>query len=118
MTLTLDEIVEHEERLRREIVERECLLAAFKVLHGYAANGQSPKSMEMVSFVTALSPSTARLPLEEPTTPPPAPAPEALPAIPVVPPYMHPELRAIGSRFGNNGKFVSWAIKQMTRTTP
>ena len=44
--------MQHEERLRREIVERECLLAAFKVLHGYATNGQAPKSMELGSAVS------------------------------------------------------------------
>src|SRR5437868_5550216 len=64
MTLTIDEILEHEERLRREIVERECLLAAFKVLHGYFANGQGPKSLELGPLVSvlALSPPAVALP--------------------------------------------------------
>src|SRR5713226_3030557 len=103
MPLTLDEIVEHEERLRREIVERECLLAAFKVLHGYAANGQGPKSLELGSLVSALLPSTSDVSLNELGAPPP-PAPAELPAQAPVTRYMHPELRAIRYGFGNNGK--------------
>jgi hypothetical protein len=113
MPLTLDEIVDHEERLRREIVERECLLAAFKVLHGYAANGQGPKLLELGSLVSALAPSTPQNPLEERTASLP-PAPAALPAVAPVPPYMHPELHAIGNRFGSNSKIVWWAIQRMT----
>lgn len=107
MSLTLDEIVEHEERLRREIVERECLLAAFKILRGYAANGQGPKSMELGSLVSALLPSTSDVSskgLGAPPPPPPAP----------VTRYMHPELRAIGTGYGNNGPIVWWAIQRMT----
>jgi hypothetical protein len=113
MPLTLDEIVEHEERLRQEIVERECLLAAFKVLHGYAANGQSPKSMELGSLVSALAPAAPAIPLQEPAgTPvldpmnPPASAP--------VTRYIHPDLAVFGSQSGSNGKIVSWAIQRMT----
>lgn len=113
MPLTLDEIVEHEERLRREIVERECLLAAFKVLHGYAANGQSPKSMELSSIASALVPSAANLSLAEPATQA-APAQAKLPAPPPPAPYIHPELNAIGSRHGRGTEIVRWAIQRMT----
>ena len=112
MPLTLDEIMEHEERLRREIVERECLLAAFKVLHGYAANNQSPKSMELSSLAWAFAPPPITLPLEEPTAPPPAPA--ALPQPPPEPRYVHPELAAIGNHFGSKGEHVRWAIQRLT----
>ena len=110
MTLTIDEILEHEERLRREIVERECLLAAFKVLHGYFANGQGPKSLELGPLVSvlALSPPAVALPertAELPAPPPPPPPPA---------PYIHPELTAIGFRFGNGTKIVRWAIRRMT----
>jgi hypothetical protein len=110
MPLTLDEIVEHEERLRREIVERECLLAAFKVLHGYAANGQSPKSMELSSLASALvTPSAPTAPLAELTA---EPAPAPAPAPPK--PYVNPELIALGGRHRSDGLVVKWAIQQMT----
>jgi hypothetical protein len=114
MSLTLDEIVEHEKRLRREIVERECLLAAFNVLHGYAANGQNPKSMELVSLVTALSSSTARLPFEEQTASPPAPVTAALPTLAPKPRYLHPELVEIGRHSASHVQYVRWAIERMT----
>jgi hypothetical protein len=107
MSLTLDEILEHEERLRREIMERECLLAAFKVLHGYVANGHGPKSLELGSFFLALGPSTPAIALQESTTelpPPPTP----------VRPYIHPELEAFTGRMRNYGQIVAWAIKRMT----
>jgi len=113
MPLTLDEIMQHEERLRREIVERECLLAAFKVLHGYAANGQGPKSMELGSLVSALAPSTPDVALQGLAASLPG-ATAVLPAQAPVPRYMHPELRAMKNRFGNNGEIVSWAIQRMT----
>jgi hypothetical protein len=109
MPLTLDEIVEHEERLRREIVERECLLAAFKVRHGHVANGHGPKSLELASLVSALTPSQPAVDLPE--------LPAATPALSPPPPpqeYIHPELKAIGSRFGNGTKIVGWAIQRMT----
>ena len=105
--------MEYEERLRREIVERECLLAALKVLHGYAANGEGPKSMELGSLVSALAPSTPHSPLQERTDPLP-PAQAALPAHAPVTRYMHPELRALRSQFGNNGQIVWWAIQRLT----
>jgi hypothetical protein len=116
MPLTLDEIVEHEERLRLEIVERECLLAAFKVLHGYAANGQSPKSMELSSLASALvSPSAPPAPLTEVTAEPvPAAAPATLPAPAPYKPYVNPELIALGAQRRSDGLMVKWAIQRMT----
>lgn len=114
MPLTLDEIMEYEERLRREIVERECLLAALKVLHGYAANGQGPKSIELGSLVvSALTRSTPHLPLQQQAAPLPPPPP-ALPAQGPVTRYIHPELKALASQFGNNCQIVWWAIERMT----
>ena len=109
MPLTLDEIIAHEDRLQREIVERECLLAAFKILHGYAANGQGPKSMELGSLVSALVSSTSDVSSKGLAA-----APAELPAQAPVTRYVHPELRAIRYGFGNNGKIVSWAIQRMT----
>ena len=114
MPLTIDEIVEHEERLCREIVERECLLAAFKVLHGHVANGQGPKSLEIGSLISALIPSCSAVALPEQTAELPAAPPPALPPPPPPKRYIHPELEAIGSRFGNGTKIVRWAIQRMT----
>ena len=113
MPLTLDEIIAHEDRLQREIVERECLLAAFKILHGYAANGQGPKSMELGSLVSALVSSTSDVSSRELGAPPP-PAPAESPAQAPVTRYVHPELRPMIHQYGNNGKIVSWAIQRMT----
>ena len=134
MSLTIDEIVEYQDRLRREIVERECLLAAFNVLHGYVASDRAPKSLELGSLVSAFaSASPAHTPggssapsldaksytlqgssFPEPATElPPAPAAAVLPPQPYVPPYVHPELKALASGHGSNGRIVSWAIKQM-----
>lgn len=114
MSLTLDEIIEHEERLRREIVERECLLAAFKVLHGYAANGRVRSQWNWVPLSRHCFPQQPHLTLQERTAQLPSPAPAALPAQAPVTPYMHPELRAHGSQFGNNGRIVWWWIQPMT----
>jgi hypothetical protein len=113
MPLTLDQIVEHEERLRREIVGRECLLAAFKVLHGYAANGQSPESMELSSLVSTLLPPAPTAPLTESASEP-ATAPTALPTPAPVKPYVNPELIALGTRHGSDSRVVQWAIQKMT----
>jgi hypothetical protein len=113
MELTLDEIVENEERLRREIVERECLLAAFNVLHGHFVNGQGPNSLELSSLVSALifsRPAVAR-PEQRAALPPPPPPP---PPPPLPKRYIHPELAAIGSLFGSGTKIVRWAIQRMT----
>jgi hypothetical protein len=115
MSLTIDEIVEYQDRLRREIVERECLLAAFNVLHGYVANDRAPKSLELGRLVSALVSSSSGVSLAEPATElSVAPAAAALPPQPPVPPYIHPELKAIANGYGSNGKIVSWAIQQMT----
>ena len=111
MSLTIDEIVEYQDRLRREIVERECLLAAFNVLHGYVANDRAPKSLELGSLVSALTRSAPGVSFPEPAVElPPAPA---LPPEPHVPPYIHPELQELGNGHGSYGKIVAWAIKQM-----
>ena len=69
MTITLDELLEHQDRLRREIVERECLLAAFDVLQGYMAKGKGPASVELGTLVSGLARSTPALslPAEAPT---------------------------------------------------
>jgi len=106
MPITLDEIVEHEERLQREIVERQCLLAAFNVLHGYAANGQGAKLMELGSLASELASPTPNISSLSPV-------PAALPQPAPEPPCMHPDLRKIALH-GTGTMIVRWAIEHMT----
>jgi hypothetical protein len=112
MPLTLDEIVQYQERLQAEIVERECLLASLTVLQKYAADGNSPKSFDLrsalPSSILLLGASAEQLPAPL-KPPPPAEAPK-----PYVKPYIHPELQAIGTYHGRNSRIVSWAIQRMT----
>jgi hypothetical protein len=115
MTITLDELLEHQDRLRQEIVERECLLAAFDVLQGYMAKGKGPASVELGTLVSGLARSTPALslPAEAPTVAPPVPP--ILPAPPPVKRYIHPELEKFYFRgHGRNSSLVSWAIQRMT----
>jgi hypothetical protein len=112
MNLTLDEVVAQQDRLRQEIMERQCLLAAFDVMHGYMAEGgKVARSAELSPLISAFAtpaPPPAALDL-----PPLAPA--NLPAPP--PPverYVHPELKALPTYNGYNGKLVWWAIQRMT----
>lgn len=107
MTLTLEEIVQHEERLETEIMDRECLLAAFRVLHRHAANGKSPKMPDLALLGSVIPLPALNVPLLLPKT-------EAAPALPPVQPYMHPELEVIGWGYGSAGKVVWWAIQRMT----
>lgn len=113
MPLTLDEIIGHENRARREIAERECLLAALKVLRGYTAQGDTPGSTETNSLIPGLVPFTSQVEWKELDAPTPA-VPET-PPVPVSPPrYIHPELRAIGNGHGSSSRIVEWAISRMT----
>jgi hypothetical protein len=116
MSATLDEIIEVQDRLRREIAERECLLAVFGVLQGYVTNGRGPKSIEPGSLVSQFLPTAAFAPKQLPesslaiqSAPPPKPV-----AVPPKPLYMHPELEVIPVWKRNNGVYVSWAIKRLT----
>jgi hypothetical protein len=111
MSLTLEEIVTHQNRLRREIVERECLLAAFNVLHGYFTSGQGPTNLELGSLVSALGNSAPLIALQDAPAPV---APAPLPAAVTAPHYIHPDLQAIGRGLGRYTALVKWAIEQMT----
>ena len=113
MPLTLHEITEHEKRARREIAERECLLAALNVLRGYAVAGEMPEWTEPLVLAPGLVSLTSEAGWKELG----APAPPALPApaAPVPPPpYVHPELKAFGSGHGSSRMAVEWAITRMT----
>jgi hypothetical protein len=112
MPLTLDEILQYQERLQGEIVERECLLASLRVLQKYAADGQNPKFFDLRSALPSstlfLGASAEQLPAA-PNPPPPA-QPK-----PYVKPYIHPELEvAARDLHGRNSRVVTWAIRRMT----
>ena len=113
MTLTLDDIIQHEERMRHEIMERECLLAALGVLRNHFTAGQVSKPIELSSLTSAFLPSQPAIPSPEPTSCSPA-TPPGLPDKPPTPPYVHPDLQGLANRFGQNGQAVSWAIERMT----
>ena len=110
MALTLHEIVEHQERLRAEILERECLLAAFNVLQEYAANGQNPKSVDLATLTSALPAGTRRAPV---VNAPPAQLPAPKP-VPYVKPYIDPELEELLEHNRTHVAVVRWAIERMT----
>jgi hypothetical protein len=112
MTITLEEITTQQDRLRREIVERECLLAAFDVMQRYMAQRGGPVSMELGSLVSGFTLGRPLTATKNPIALPPA-APTALPAPPPVERYVHPELRALSIN-ATNSKFVRWAIQRMT----
>ncbi|HEY3664084.1 MAG TPA: hypothetical protein VGL24_13100 [Chthoniobacterales bacterium] len=122
MNLNLDEIHTLRARLREEIMERECLLAALDVVEKYTGQGYGPNSMQFGRLVSALLPSRPAVETKElltsaaPVTaslPPPVPA--ALPPKPPVERYIHPELKHW--RFSGHGaiaNLVRWAIQRMT----
>jgi hypothetical protein len=120
MSITLDQLLQCEDRLHAEIAQRECLLAAVDVLKGYAEKGNTLRAVELGALGKALlgeaMPGT--LLLEETAEKPiePAPAPVA-PALPRPKPYMHPELEALYHGSGLHGRDtlkVSWAVRRMT----
>jgi hypothetical protein len=118
MHVTLDQIIAGEERLEREILERECLLAATRVLRGHMKGKPGSTSVEvgMLGSLVA-TPTAVALPKESielllDDSTPTAAAP--LPAPPRVERYMHPELKAIGTCFGCTSEAVYWAVQRMT----
>lgn len=115
MKINRDEIATLRARLREEIMERECLLAALDVVEKYAARGHAPHSMELGSLVAALLPSRQPVELKELPAPSPPPAPAALPPPPPVERYVHPELKHWKfSGHGAQANLVRWAIARMT----
>src|SRR2546423_9526468 len=78
MNLTLDEVKERRDRLRQEIMERQCLLAGFDVMHGYIAQGgKVARSAELSPLISAFASSTpsAAKSVPSPAAPPSLPAP-------------------------------------------
>jgi hypothetical protein len=113
MTITLEQITAHKERLQREVVKCECLIAGLTVLQTFLQKRPGEQSVELGSFDSVLAPPLQHS-LKElaDATPPEQPA---LPAAAPEPPYTHPELEAMRRGLhGYKGKFVSWAIQRMT----
>jgi hypothetical protein len=112
MSITLEQIAELEERLRSEIVQRECLLAAIGVFRTYSAKGQWPESLDLGALPAALVRPVHEVRAEP--APLPAPAPPALPPVPPPKPYIHPELEELTRQRRSNVAVVRWAIGRMT----
>ena len=112
MSITPEQITELEERLRTEIVQRECLLAALGVFRTYSAKGQWPESLDLGLLTSALVRPVHDLPSERP--PLPAPAPASLPPAPPPKPYIHPELEELTKHSRTNVAIVRWAIARIT----
>jgi hypothetical protein len=118
MSLTVDQLLQCEDRLRAEIAERECLLAAVGVLKGYAEKGTSLKTIELGALGRALVGESAPHVLLLPETSPEkaggaTPTPVA-PALPRPKPYIHPELAPFEQFHGGTTEAVWWAIQRMT----
>lgn len=114
MTLTIDEVLRCEERLQTEIVERECVLAAIKVLKEHAHKGRCLTGLDsgVLGLILQGSPTTKTLLLEAKTD---SAVPEPAPALPRPKPNIHPELEPFShGRYGTDTKVVSWAIGRMT----
>ncbi len=111
MPLTFDEITQREERLRQEIAERERLLAAYQLLRADTVNHQSWELSEASVVATMAAPERAESNVQ-PADSSCVPAPVSLPA--PVPRKINPELDAVRSGHGGNGRAVLWAIAQMT----
>lgn len=114
MTLTLEKLTEYEECLRTEIVERECVLAAIKVLRSYNGNGQWPQSLELGPLAMRLIgpvPEMARIPA---ALPEPASQPVAPPRYVPPPQKVNQELALLHRNHGGDTRVVKWAIARMT----
>ena len=116
MNLTQHEIATVRARLREEIMDRECLLAALDVYDKYAANGNPPVSMQLSNLVAGLLPSRPAVELTDlPASPPPVPVATAFPSSSPVERFVHPELN--GGQFSGHGStagLVRWAVERMT----
>ena len=121
MTISLNELAQCEDRLQAEIVERECLLAALRVLRSHAAKGQSLSSLELGVLASALLHRPQHTVVIESTATsdavpaPELPQPAALPPPPPAPRYVHPDLSDWKFHgHGGDSEAVRWAIMRMT----
>jgi hypothetical protein len=114
MTLTPETLTEYEQRLRTEIVERECVLAALTVLRSYDANGQWPKSLDLGPVAMRLLCPMQEMPTTPAALPAPAPQPVAPPRWTPPPRKINPELEKLRRGHGGDSRLVQWAIARMT----
>jgi hypothetical protein len=112
MKINRDEIATLCTRLREEIMERECLLAAVQLFEKYAASGHAPSTIDLGGLLSTPVSGRPTIELEKLPASPPPPAPAALPPPPPVERYLHPELKAMSYR--SNAALVRWAIGRMT----
>jgi hypothetical protein len=114
MTLTPEKLTEYEQRLRSEIVERECVLAALKVLRNYHGNGEWPHSLELGPLAMRLIWPGQEMPQMPAALPEPAPQPVAPPPRTPPPRKINPELEKLRRGHGGDSRLVQWAIARMT----
>lgn len=118
MSLTIDQLLQCEDRLQAEIAERQCLLAAVSVLKGYAEKGNTLKAVELGVLGKALLGENAPDPLllENAVAQSAEPVPPVVPALPRPKPYIHPELEKVRglNLHGSDTRAVSWAVARMT----
>jgi hypothetical protein len=114
MTLTPETLTEYEQRLRTEIVERECVLAAFTVLRSYDANGQWPKSLDLGPVAMRILSPMQEVPTTAAALPAPASQPVAPPPWTPPPRKIIPELEKLLNLHGRDSRLVQWAIARMT----
>jgi hypothetical protein len=114
MTLTPDKLTEYEQRLRTEIVERECVLAAMKVLRSYSTNGEWPTSLDLAPVATRLLCPVQEMPGTQAALPQPTPQADAPPRWTPPPPKINPELQKLHHGHGGDSRLVKWAIARMT----
>ncbi|HEX3966356.1 MAG TPA: hypothetical protein VHW70_00185 [Edaphobacter sp.] len=116
MNVTIAEIKTEQNRLRREIIERECMLAALDVVHKHAASGRGPLPIDLGFLLPAVASNTFPCATKELAPVTTTPEPPALP--PPAPPerYVHPELKELTrGDCSSDTQIVRWAIGQMTR---
>lgn len=111
MSTTLAELKAHRDRIRREIVERECVLAALDVLHNYAASAESPGSFDLGPLASMFLYPARELPVRPASLP--APAPPSLPPPSRPKPEMDPELEQLLKHNRTNVAIVRWAMQRV-----
>jgi hypothetical protein len=115
MNLTKNDITTVRTRLRQEITERECLLAAVELFEKYATSGLAPDSINLGGLLSTLVPGQPTIEIKELKECTPAPAPAALPPVPPPERYVHPELKHGNfAGHGAHANLVRWAIARMT----
>jgi hypothetical protein len=119
MPITVDEILELEERLRLEIAEKQCLLDAYRTLRAHvtqareAATAPAPTGHSSLAAAALVAPAANASLVSSPSVA--AAAPESTPApVPQPRPYINKELEKVRRLGGGTTGVVKWAIARMT----